>query len=861
MDIVAKMLASPADKVPGEVTRMFVETLSSAELIKLSEAIGAAVPETDHNIAVGITDLAKRYKKYKQKAFLKEVDAEARAIAVIAGTDFFTDGFKKVGMPNAIGSVARAVADRGADWIIASVDEEVRHEARALIVMHIEEIRVQNNLSREQIDGLGQQEARQLVLQSRQRVIDSGRFRFLDPEDRETAILQSTMLLEDALTRGIALNKIAIAETTEDVEEVKKGVERLVERQAHTEKAMNLIQRDLDSVHKSLGAFETNLRDLSSRTDLNTKDIKVLQEVVFSGADLSGKIHLLEAGVGALNGEERKKEITKLKVMKAREQLKADVDKCLENGRHVMTIANNLGVDLPKPVSDLANVAQIGLTAYSAYLSGNPLAAASAVSGLFGGGSSGDQVAAQRHAEIMKKLAVLDKKLDEVLSNQRKIMRGIVTIIEYLEQLSDQILQMHGREMDRLHRNLGATLYNRISTADLANRELYNLVGFAQRVGKIATSEGGLTYDKLRALYELHGGEFSNGKNELLSVLNAVAGIDPYLRLITYEGQAHRDSSDSSNEITVLINGFNTTLDYISELASFERDSSRFDVPVATVRDLIRRQSLPSSRTPKFEMETFSNFVSSKHLVRVANAAIVLHPLYVLQAGGSSNDQLYGAEDFFDLKSSYPGDGRARLKEGQELARIAIAQESLLSGDFLLLQIYDDLIAEETEVSELRSCKACAVLRDNALLRLNFSKYLLHRQLETPRVLDGNREVQRHAFEYFPFLADNSQLSAQSPAIAGVRSFFDAHLHERIVLEDFGSERGKRWSLKLGEEEDGAIIPLPDEETYNNGIFVYRPDMYRLHSLRDQLFDAYSSYECGSLTDDELLINRLRFVN
>lgn len=875
MSRVDEMLASPADDIPAEISRLYSESLDEIELLELTEKIGAGVPETDKIVGNRLVKLIKDYDSYSLTGTLARSGSQIVAVGILAGADIGTSlldsetgkrkGKKrkkrpKVGVKKVAGAVVRATADRLADYVVSEVDEWVVSRNKALVATHLEAMREEVNYSREQMDGLSQEEVRQIAIKTKQRIIDGERFKFLPPEEREYAILQSTRMLEDQLSRGIALNAIAARENADNIEEMRQGLDAIRKRQAATETAFRGMEQNLEKVQASLSEFKTSVENLRDQTDLNTGDIAVLQEVVFSEADLSGKIAMLERGAIALPEPQRAKEIAKYKAVQAREQLKADIDECLENGRHVLTIADNLGIALPKEVNDLANIAQVGMTAYSAYLSGNPLAAASAVSSLFGGGSSGDQAAAQRHAEIMNKLKMMDEKLDKLLEGQKKIMRGIVEILDVLQELSDQIAELHGREMDQLHRNLGATLYNRIVIEELHNREIYMFLGLATRVREEQDEAGWLSLAQLRKIYEDHGHEFDDAKTALRGVLNAAAGIDPFLRLQVREGESYSDDIDVPNQITIVLKGFRSALAYREQLSHGEQRHSHFDLPAVSVEHLIGREARSSNAAHDFDEQSLGEFISTAHLEEVALAMVDLHQLYLLQVGRESEDRLYDLDSFFTL-SSYTTEGRVRLEEAADLVHIAIAQESLLSGDFLLARIYDDLIVADSQAAADRKELALAALRDNALLQLNFSNYLLYRQLQTPRSLPSGSEARRFPFEYFPFLADRSDLSGASPDIAGVRSFFDSHLHERIVLHQFASVNGKRWALRLGVGDDAVFVQLPDRDTYDNGALVYRPDMYRLHALQEHLQDALSSFRLTELANEPALIQRLRFVS
>ncbi len=236
-----------------------------------------------------------------------------------------------------------------------------------------------------------------------------------------------------------------------DIEATKKGLTKLGKEVsayvAKTEKSLNTMNGRITDVQKSLDEAQTSLNKLRTTTEGNAQQLRAVSGILFSKASASEKMLMLEAGYlkDTLDKDQLQNLTTVIAGEKKKEELVADIGRMVSTFNSIGQIAKNLGVggDL---VSALSTASQVG-GVVSSIVSGNYLGAIVSVSGMFGGGAPDPD--AQRHAQLMayleKRFDAMDKKLDEIIAGQRKIM-------EMLGKVSEQMALYDAALHDRLDR-------------------------------------------------------------------------------------------------------------------------------------------------------------------------------------------------------------------------------------------------------------------------------------------------------------------------------------------------------------------------------------------------------------------------
>ncbi|TGV94501.1 hypothetical protein EN801_002400 [Mesorhizobium sp. M00.F.Ca.ET.158.01.1.1] len=92
----------------------------------------------------------------------------------------------------------------------------------------------------------------------------------------------------------------------------------------------------------------------------------------------------------------------------------------------INTIATNFGIDSPE-LNQASEVGNAAMGAVTAYMSGNPLGAVAAVSGLFGAKKD-------PNAATMQYLKQIDRKLDIIIENQRILLQAVNALSEQVQK-------------------------------------------------------------------------------------------------------------------------------------------------------------------------------------------------------------------------------------------------------------------------------------------------------------------------------------------------------------------------------------------------------------------------------------------
>ncbi|EQC46660.1 hypothetical protein [Bacteriovorax sp. Seq25_V] len=215
-----------------------------------------------------------------------------------------------------------------------------------------------------------------------------------------------------------------------------KGLESFGRNLVNLQEEMGVGQREINNkLSKMTGAIEENTKSIGQNKKLileNQKDLKFVKDFMFSQMSPAQKLMALKSGAYGNNMLEDKKELL-LKQLK----FQTDVGDFLNGARQISQIASNLGINLGK----FDNAINIGTSAFNAatkLLSPSPdfLGAAVAITGIFG---QRRDVNGIRHEQIMRSLGIINKKLDVVLENQIKILKGQEEILKSLELISRQI--------------------------------------------------------------------------------------------------------------------------------------------------------------------------------------------------------------------------------------------------------------------------------------------------------------------------------------------------------------------------------------------------------------------------------------
>lgn len=870
-----KAVVKNSDQLPVSLTRFMVEDFSLKTGNQIQEILDEEFPITlEKQTASIFGDLERKYKNHKQNAFVSRTILETnnemvKSIVGLASVSAATTG---VGISVAIG--VNYFMDKLLDESLNEFDRNIERTSRKLIGLHLSKIRDQTGKSMEEIVGMSPNEAKSFLFESDSGLMDNSIDFFQTPDEKIDAVHKMSQILEDRLTSVIASNKKALEfnamideAQSADIEDIKKQVKFISKYQQAQSQTINAIDSKVDILHGGLVSLSKNVENLFKKVDKNKEHIGIIKNYIFSNADVSSKLDLLRSGLldDSLLPDQKAHVEDQLSALEAKKELENDINDFLDKTQHISNIMQNVGLfdeKTAQKANELINIGATAMNAFAAYSSGNVLGAVSSISNLFGGGSKSDPAAA-RHEQIMKKLGIIDKKIDDVLQNQRKLFEGQIQILKSLQSISNQINELHGLEMEAISDLKTATLYNRLSNVRLHSRDFEDLKSISVPFEKEKAKGKINSYADLQ-LFFTRGTNFRKNSEILESFLNVYTDyFDEFILLKNYEYQG--ENEDLINDISVLNKGYRSIINYIEYYGLISDLGDYSEIATSDLYILDKKEDIKKS-APYVDNKSWrllrSGLVSTHKLAEIFNVLEQIHIFFPLVTSTPIGDRLHSLKDLFNNNQLPSTEGKKYFEHFLELVNYTIIQENLLSGDFLLPHFYEVLFGESKLLEEVEQYQAIiGVLNSNRLLKFNFSNYFVKRQLEKIRLVPrGNKkdEVQFDFFEYALYLNDTSSNATSNQANpTNLRYCFDEELRPSIIYH--GNEH-KRWKLDLYRDDRDAYLELPTSEEFSDGIIRYRREMYELMDLKSKIIDQISDYELGNfLPENRNLYQHLKF--
>jgi len=848
-------VVSNSNEVPVTLTKIFSKEFEKNGSNELANFIDENFPVTlDNETASSFNDLQLRYNRHQQNSYVSR--------QILVGNSELIKGVIGIASVPAAATGVGAIAvsgvnifmDKLLDHAIDEFDKSVKESSSRIVGVHLREVREKTGKSLEEISGMSRTDAHNLLFESNVGVMDNS-IEFLTPEDRTKAVHEMTKILEDKLVNASALNKLVNMAQDVDINSIKQEIGFISKVQQNHQQCIDDIDKNLENIGTNMGLLNDSVNILHSEVQTNSENVGILKDYIFSNADVDGKIQLLDSGLLDANlSPERKDAMNKqLQALKSKQELQNNIKSYLNKAQHITTILNNVGFDseIVQKANDLIHIGNTAMSAFTAYSSGDVIGSVAIVSGLFGGGGKSDP-AAQRHKQIMDKLNVLEGKIDEVLERQIIMMRNQQYILDTLAQISNQIDELHGIEMEKLEEIKTETLYNRLSNVRLFNRKLATLETFSKPFKKLR-QEKNITYAEIKKFYRRRGNRFELNNSILEDLLNVYSDrLDQSLDLKEYEALG-AENSGSYNPITSLINGYKNIVTYIDDFLKLE-DSIGQDnfMAMSDIYQLDKKLQFTDFLGERNEYYSYwdyikSSLIATNLLERIFDVLEEVHIFYLLQNRNTIEWDLLSKEDFFK-KQSHDLLGLTNLEDLLTIVNLAIIQQNLLAGDMLLKRFYDRLFVDKIENSENEDeqkeyLQILNVLNTNRLLKVNFAKYFVKRQLDTKRIItiEGNEEeVKFDFFEYSLYLSNTSAYAQDVRNTTNLRMCFDDHLQSNIIFH-----KGQ-WKLDLHRDDRDAYLELPNSEIFNGGEVRYRRELFELVKLKTKIIDKISEYE---LTD------------
>jgi len=875
-DLVSNIITSKSKNIPPDINKLLLNELNNDEFKLLVSDLNKKHPmDLSYKITDQLNTMRLKYIRDKQNAFVSRTIIESNFVMVksIVGLASIPPAATGVGLVAVSG--VNYFMDKLMEKSLELFDKSIENSSKKLVGYHLNKVREQTGKSLEDISNMTKEEAHLFVFGSKKGIMDE-KIDFLTQQDKVTALHEMSKILEDKITSASALNKFVNENQNTEIKSVKEAVEKLNARNHEYDNAIQKMGNELTTLNDGVTNLNNAVEELTKDVGNNTENLGILKNYIYGNADLDGKIELLKSGLmNDIPSSEKEKLQIQLETLRAKQNLQKNLKGYLDKAKHITNILNNVGFDeeIVEEIENVVNIANVAMDAFEAYSSGNVLGCVSAASSLFGGGGKVEP-AAQRHAETMNKLNIMDKKLDDLRSGQMEILQSIYSVLDTIGKLAGQIDQNHAIEMEKLHQVLGVSLYNRFAQLQLGIGDFLILDNFTHRWVTIQNESHNnnqfLTYQTIKDFYNRHGHRFANSHDYLNGMLNTFGnndgGLHEFLKLESYVTKAHNDDSDLGNYIQSVITGYKKIELYIENFLPNYLASSINHTVLESIYDLECKHNYREIvKNENYSKSILFSIMSFSHLERVFNVLKEIQIFFMMQKDRDSKTELLSIEEFY-TESRHTLLGLDHLEDLLTLVNIAVIQENLIAGDFLLEHFYHKLFVDRISQDSPEHNSIIDTLNSNRLLAMNFANYFVVQQLKKNRMItveDEATNVNFSLYEYFLYLNDKSEYSADIRNPTNLRHCFDDELQSQIILHSRTEQlnKNKRWKLDLHRDDRNAYLILPNSDDFNNSDIRYRREMHLLLNLKAKIIDQISQYELSSyISDDSNLFKHIQIL-
>ncbi|TIV73136.1 MAG: hypothetical protein E5V89_01920 [Mesorhizobium sp.] len=531
------------------------------------------------------------------------------------------------------------------------------------------------------------------------------------------------------------------------------------------------------------------------------------------------------------------------------------------------TIASNFGIDSPE-LNKAAEIGNAAMGAVTAYFSGNPLGAVSAVSSLFGQKKD-------PNAATMQFLKQIDRKLDIIIENQKILLEAVNRLSEQVQKGFEAVdnrldrMEFEQRRMSQGVRELiwknWRSCYSVVEEA--RKRETNGNYAYIDPVSETFTS-----FDHIKSVWRTTGQAFrdclitvTNDMSSLSAVqyfgnfIDAQWAIDDRIvpdggtlqnpkegdewksLLQRYEGDLFTPALEvSSNYADKLKIGrassfalLATPAAQITQLESQLKE--RIDTPFVCFKANARDERLYSllcgrENPDQTAAELLARPILADLTIDIANWVTLLAA--IADVYNQQDQRFYETIDEVLAESGAEPAGKGMIEKSIRVLDVAVAAYDQLYGGFTALAVIDTLDAlksatdQEKPALTAKAEVALRLLNNNPYLAENVSSFLLKRNAIAVSDYPLTEEVYREAYDF-----------AQK---GGARPGF---LFEGLFsgLQFTTSEIGTP-SIRLVAGSVTADIQLPPPHQFIEGRMIFPPRFYELINTRMMLFDRLFDY-------------------
>lgn len=602
-------------------------------------------------------------------------------------------------------------------------------------------------------------------------------------------------------------------------------------------------QSNISELVQTQTSLQVTVTELDNRVQLNSKSILVLEQITFEKSSPKEQWTMLQKGVFSDISEEKR-----LAVKAAAEQqmLNEKLVSYVEGAQQISTVLNKVGPRLGISSNDIKNVNNVvkfggaALNAYLSFQTGNVFGGIAAVSSLFGGG---EDASAGQHREVMQGISLLLQGqkdildgIDKLAQNQMLIMK---TMTSLAQNLSQQLYDQHRETMDRLHvldwkadaslKALQKLLSAKVDTCKLFYNRLIDVEKVTGRFVPYSTGAQILNSSFFRKDRCFTG---------ILEVTEIRDQADPMYHLKTY--------SDAKSVTFLNLNAKDFIQTVYEPTLSLMKVQGRIDleraellmVPAHTLHDLDAKLERPNTWA-RYKLTDYlssderealmSTALHHRPLINDSKLVLKLYRYFDVPTGGifpAQSELLakYGTVSFWE--------GQTLLSNLRNLINIAIAQQSILSGDVLLHEVNKCMQAQATCSEEYKK-GLWSLLDKNPIFRTNYSRFVIHQVLKS----DNLTNLSRYQAAFTS--SDPTFMIGIFPK-GWTFSLTEANADPQIAKY--------RWTVNVMGYK--MLLPTPEEMT--KGELIFTPDIIELSETRENIDAALFDYEfMGRMKNEE----------
>ncbi len=674
-----------------------------------------------------------------------------------------------------------------------------------------------------------------------------------DPEQSGIINDIKTKMLTNIVQQGLGTALSGVIEHGQDLKDLHNQVNALAGSFYQMEKQNN---ETLKSVVDQQKELKTDLEAFHKQYNKDQEAVKFLQGFMFDKMQPDEKLAALKGGLlQDMDPAKRSMLQKEIEIEAKRQKIMNTVGTYLNSAQNCVTILNNLHIGGNSPIlKDIESGVAIGSTVFAAaqqFASGNYLGALASFTGLFG---SKTDPAAERHKQVMEslnriegKIDVLDEKMNQLIKGQEQMLNAQVETYNAIVNLSRQVADEHDEVMKKLDELQDDVLYNRglilenvINQCDACKMAINQL-----RINNFA---GQLTTPQyLRVFLANYGGpnsKFSNCKEflNMYVISQDLSKINKYYYMESYIPAGDNNAKRSYKNIIAANKSMTQAVKYsgnVLKLTTTKQKIFSLLFPATSVKELqykINTDSIWIAEDKQYDLNTdlMNNLIAPEACKVLDSVLINMH--FVLSMMDNS-DRVITTDDLAKPEYIVRTLGYDYLKIALRLTNLGIAQQNLLSGDFMLHDFYSLYSVSKLSVTDSARIQSVnAVFNHNSILTQNFLKYSISTFLK-----DKSFTISQYQWAYD---LHDSSLMRQVVKLHVPFVYLDSARAASVAKQ-------KGWYAHI----DNAYHPLPTPEETRGGELTYTTPIYELMALRNKLIREIESYDIYKLSNDSQRIS------